>query len=453
MTATEHPNLAALAERLGERVVLPGDERWDAARRPWNLAVDQRPLAVAAPADVPELQAVLAAARADGVRVAVQPSGHGASGSLEGAVLVRTAAFDTVEVDVDARVARIGAGVRWGQVLDALDGTGLVAMTGSSPVVNATAFTLGGGHSWFARAFGLASSSLRAVELLTADGRHRWLRDADEPELMWALRGAGGSFGVVTAIEVDLHPAPILTGGRLVFSASDAAAVFRAVVAAGRDAPETLALHAGVLRVPDVEQAPPELRGTTIVSVEFVELGASDEVAALLDRVRAAGTVVADTTGAIGVAQLGAVADEPTDPAAEFGWSAFARLDDAVLERLFAAWESPEVQPIVALSMRVLGGALAAEPARPAIAGAVHEPHLVWGHALGEPAGAERVARAYRALHAALGTAASDRTFCTFLEPGQGYAAAYARTGVARAAAVKATIDPEDRFLGNRDFV
>lgn len=453
MTAAAHPALDALAERLGERVVLPGDERWDRARRPWNLAVEQRPLAVVTPGDVSELQDVLAAARADGVQLAVQPSGHGASGSLDGAVLVRTSAFDALEIDTDARVARIGAGVQWSRVLTALDGTGLTAMSGSSPIVNATAFTLGGGHSWFARAFGLASSSLRAVELLTADGRHRWLRDADEPELMWALRGAGGAFGIVTAIEVDLYPAPMLTGGRIVFPGSDAAAVFHALVDVGGIAPDTLALHASVVRVADIPEAPPEARGTAMVSAEFVELGASDEVAALLDRVRAAGTVIADTTGSIGVGRLDAVADEPTDPAAELGWSVFARLDDPAIDRLFAAWESPEARPVMALSMRVLGGALAAEPARPAIAGAVHEPHLLWGNAPAEPGAEQRVDLAYRALHGALGTAASDRTFCTFLRPGQGYSAAYARTGVARAAAVKATVDPEDRFRGNRDFV
>ena len=208
MTDDAHPALDSLAERLGDRLTFPGNPRWNAVRSPWNLAIDQRPVAVAAPGDLDDLRALLAAARADGLQLAVQPSGHGASGTVDGTVLVRTAAFDRLEFDVEGRVARIGAGVRMGRVLEALAGTGLVAMSGSSGVVNATAFTLAGGHSWFARSLGFASSSLRAVELLTAAGRHRWLRDADEPELLWALRGAGGAFGVVTAIEVDLHPAP-----------------------------------------------------------------------------------------------------------------------------------------------------------------------------------------------------------------------------------------------------
>ncbi|WP_448811001.1 FAD-binding oxidoreductase [Agromyces bauzanensis] len=452
MTAAAHPTLDALADRLGDRLVLPADPQWDAARSPWNLAIEQHPAAVATPGDVDELRALLDAARADRIQVAVQPSGHGASGTLDGTLLVRMSAFDGIDVDVAARTARIGAGVRMGRVLEALAGTGLVAMSGSSSVVNATAFTLGGGHSWFARSFGFGSSSLRAVELLTADGRHRWVGDADDPELMWALRGAGGAFGVVTAIEVDLHQAPVLTGGRIVFEGTDAAAVFRATVAAGRTAPDTLTLHAGAVRIPDVPQAPAELRGRTIVAVEAVELGESAAARAALDTIRAAGTVVLDTIRRIDVPALTTIAEEPTDPSPGFGWSVLADLDEEQVTRLVETWESPDAQAVMGLAFRVLGGALAAPPARHGIAGAVRETHIVSGHAMGVPALAEASRRAFEALDAALGVAASDRTFCTFLAPGVGYSGAYAESDVARAARVKATVDPEGRFRGNRDF-
>lgn len=450
--AASHSALDSLGARLGDLLTFPGDPLWDAVRSPWNLAVDQRPAAVAVPADVDELRALLEAARADGLQVAVQPSGHGASGSLEGTVLVRTSAFRDVEIDTEARVARVGAGARWGAVLDALAGSGLVPLTGTSPVVNATAFTLAGGNSWFARSFGFASSSLRAVELLTADGRHRWVRDADEPELMWALRGAGGAFGIVTAIEIDLHPAPVISGGRIVFDGSDAAAVFRAVAAAGRTAPDSLALHAGALRRSDVALVPPHLRGTTVVSVETVQLGETEAAAAALDSIRSAGTVVLDTVGRVDVELLGVVAEEPTDPSPGFGWSALADLDDEIITRLVTTWESPEARGVVAISLRVLGGALAAPPLRPGIAGVVSAPLLVRARAIGRPELEAAAEQGFAALRAAIGPAASDRTLCTFLAPGVGYAGAYARADVARAGRVKATIDPEDRFRGNRDF-
>ncbi len=103
--AAAHPALVALATDLGDRLALPGDPRWDDVRMPWNLAIDQHPAAVAAPADLAELRALLVAARADGLQLAVQPSGHGASGNLDGTVLVRTAAFDVRRGRREARVA------------------------------------------------------------------------------------------------------------------------------------------------------------------------------------------------------------------------------------------------------------------------------------------------------------------------------------------------------------
>jgi FAD/FMN-containing dehydrogenase len=446
------PALASLAERHGERLALPTDPRWDELRSPWNLAVLQQPAAVAAPADLVELREVVAAARDDGLQVSVQPSGHGASGTVDGTVLVRTTSFDRVEVDVDARVARIGAGVRMDRLLDALAGTGLVAMPGSSGAVNATAFTLSGGHGWFARSFGLMAASLSAVELLTADGHIGWLRDADDPELLWALRGAGGAFGVVTAIEVELHEAPVLTGGQLVFDGTDPAAVFRAVVTAGRAAPRSLALMAGTARVPDIADAPAELRGRTIVAVNAVELGASEEARDLLDGVRASGAVLIDTVGRIDAPALTSIAMEPTDPEPGFGWSTFADLDDELVDRLVEAWQGPDGRAVMGMGFRVLGGAVAEPPSRPSIAGAVHEAHVVSAHAMGLPDLAGPARTGFATLHAALGAAASDRTFCTFLQPGVGYTGAYAESDVARAARVKVSVDPENRFRGNREF-
>lgn len=450
--AASHSALDSLGARFGDRLTFPGHPLWDAVRSPWNLAVEQRPAAVAVPADVDELRALLEAARADGLQLAVQPSGHGASGSLEGTVLVRTSAFRDIEIDAEARVARVGAGARWGAVLEALAGSGLVPLTGTSPIVNATAFTLAGGNSWFSRQLGFASSSLRAVELLTADGRHRWVRDADEPELMWALRGAGGAFGIVTAIEIDLHPAPAMSGGLLVFDGSDAAAVLRAVAAAGRTAPDSLALHAGAVRLPDLEAVPADLRGTSIVTVEALQLGDPQAAAAALDSIRAAGTLVRDTVGSVDVEFLGGLAEEPTQPSASFDWSAFADLDDERIARFVEAWASPEAEAVISIGFRVLGGALAMPPARPAIAGAVREQHVLTARAIGRPELAAAAQQGFSALRAAIGPAASDRTFATFLSSADGYVGAYARADVARAGRVKATVDPEGRFRGNRDF-
>jgi len=168
-----------------------------------------------------------------------------------------------------------------------------------------------------------------------------------------------------------------------------------------------------------VPEAPPELRGQALATAQFVELGASDGARAAIDRVRAAGTVTNDTIGPVSVEELGDIAEEPTEPSAGFGWSTFADLDGEAVDRLIAAWQSSEGQAVMGFGFRVLGGALAAPPTRPGIAGAVREAHVVSGHAMGVPGGEEAARQGFEALRAALGIRASDRTFCTFLGPGR----------------------------------
>lgn len=442
--------LRTLSGRLGSRLLLPGDPGYDEARAPWNRAIEQRPAAVAHPADIDELRALLDAARADGLQLAVQPGGHGASGSLEGAVLVRTGAFDEVWVDAERRIARVGAGVKWGAVLEALEGTGLVALAGSSRVVHAVPFLLAGGHSWFSRAFGIAASSLRAVELLTADGRHRWVTDDDEPELMWALRGAGGAFGVVTAVEIELYPARELVGGRLVFDGADLSPVLQAALEAAASAPSTVAVHAGALRVPDVEQAPPALRGRTLVTVQAVSIDGADALDRVLAPVRAAGAAQADTIAPIGIEALATVADEPTDPSGALSWARFADLDAASLDALIAAWQGGAGRPVMAFEFRTLGATLAEAPARPAISGPVRHRHVVSARALALPGVEPAVLAGFAAIRDALGDAVAEQTFGTFLEAEPSYRGAYDAAALERVEALRREVDPEGRFRGNR---
>ena len=159
------PDLTALSAALPGVITLPTDPDWDTARTPWNLAIDQRPAAVAVPRSVADVQEIVAFAAHTGLRVTVQASGHGASSALEGAILLRLTAFTEVSVHADAKTLRVGAGVKWGQVLPHLDGTGLIAMSGSNSNVSVAGYILGGGHSWFTRRHGIAAHSIRAVEL------------------------------------------------------------------------------------------------------------------------------------------------------------------------------------------------------------------------------------------------------------------------------------------------
>src|SRR3954466_15034445 len=138
-------------------------------------------------------------------------------GSLAHTVLVKTERMRGVTIDPVARSARVEAGVLWAEVSEAAAEHGLAALAGSSPDVGVVGYSLGGGISWLARKHGLAANSVTAIELVNAEGELVRADAHHEPDLFWALRGGGGNFGVVTAIELELYPVAEVYAGMLAF--------------------------------------------------------------------------------------------------------------------------------------------------------------------------------------------------------------------------------------------
>jgi FAD/FMN-containing dehydrogenase len=437
-----HRALVALQDRFAGTLLLPEDAAYDAARHPWNLAISQHPVAVAAPADVDDLRALIGVARESGLRLAIQPSGHGASDSLNGAVLVRMSAFDDLEVDLDRGVVTVGAGVRWGAVVDALGGTGWVAPAGTSPVVSVAGYTLGGGHSWFSRTAGLGSDNLRAAWVLRTDGTHGRADDSSDPDLLWALRGAGGIVGIVTALEIDLVRAPDVWGANLTFDVADASAVVRAVRDLAVSAPSSLNVFLNSMRMPDAPQLPEEIRGRSFLTVQALSTNGPQEE--LIDAVRRAGHVRRETTGPTSPAALAAASNEPTDPTPGRGASmALDVLDDATIDALLEFRELPEQWPIMGIDIRMLGGALGT----PRRAGFASLPSAGWLlHALvpvfprmpTEPGDASLVA--FREL---LAPNEAPQTVATFLEPGQTLERCGSADDIARLRDLRSRFDPD----------
>lgn len=430
------------ASALRGSLILPDDDEFAAARRPWNLAVEQHPVAVASPAGIDDLRVLLAAARDAGALVAVQPSGHGAGGDLSGALLVRTAAFDGLAVDLDAGIVRVGSGVRWGAVVQALEGTGWAAPAGTSPVVSVAGYTLGGGHSWFSRTSGLGSDALRAAWILRVDGTHERVDDDSDPETMWALRGAGGIAGIVTDLEIDLVRAPAIWGAGLTFDASDSAAVLRAVRDLADDAPSTLNVFVNSMRMPDAPQLPEAIRGRSFLTVQA--LSTNGPVDDLVDRVRHAGIVRQETVGPTSPATLAAAAAEPTDPTPGRGASAaLSSFDDELIDDLMAFRAAPEQWPIMGIDIRMLGGALDT-PRRAGFATLqdvgwlLHALVPVFPAAPTEPGDAS-MAGFRRVLERAL----APQTVTTFLGPGETLDRCGPAESIDRLRALRARLDPE----------
>ena len=207
-SATVPDSLADLVASIRGRIVAPGEPGWDAARQAWNLAVDLRPALVAMPLDLDDVRAIVRYARHHRLRIAPQGTGHsaGALGSLADTILLSTRHMRGVEIDATKRIARVQAGTLWLEVTEATSPFGLYPLSGSSPDIGVVAYTLGGGLSWLARQHGLAANQVTAIEVVTAEGEVTRATPSEHTDLFWALRGGGGSFGVVTALEFTLFP-------------------------------------------------------------------------------------------------------------------------------------------------------------------------------------------------------------------------------------------------------
>jgi FAD/FMN-containing dehydrogenase len=441
-TAPAATTAATTAADLGAgvrgRVLLPGDEGFEAARLAWNRAVDQPVVAVVEAADADDVAAVVRHARRAGLAVAAQPNGHGPSGGTDGAILLRTGRLDAVEVHPRERWARVGAGAAWGPVLAAAAPHGLTGPAGSSPVVSVVGYTLGGGLGWFARRHGLAADGVRAFDVVTADGRPSRVTADSDPDLFWALRGGGGDFAIVTALEFDLLPAPSLYGGRMLWRGERASEVFAAFRELTATAPPELTLWLNRLNVP---QAPP------MAALDAAFLGPAEEGAALLGRLDAIGDLIADQRRARSAADLGGITADPTDPGPSLSRAELLTGLDGPVERVLM---TDPVDPLLAVQLRHLGGALADPAAATGPHGPVVEPYLLYTLGLApSPEAAAALAARQDDIARRLGAAVSGRKPFTFLAPGEDARAAFPEAALERLRAVKRDRDPHGVLRSN----
>ncbi len=352
---------SSLRGALGSQVVLPGDATWDTSRQPWNLARDQRPRAVALPRSAQDVQTIVRAAVERGLRVAPQGSGHGAGplGDLDGAVLVRTAHLDSVSIDPAARTVRVGSGVRWRDVAGRASDQGLAGLMGSSPDVGVAGYTLGGGMGWLARRYGFAANAVQAIEVVTADGHVVRVDHDRNSDLFWALRGGGGSYGVVTALEFALFPVAQVYAGSLFWPIERA----REVLAAWRDVmeglPREITSAVRLFQYPPLPQLPDPLRGRSFAVIGAACLLPPAEADALLRPWRALRPDM-DTFGVMPAAGLGAVAMDPQDPTPVAGdGMLLGSLPDGAIDALLGEVGPGTDSPLLVYELRQLGGALA----------------------------------------------------------------------------------------------
>ncbi|MEN3539941.1 FAD-binding protein [Microbispora sp. ZYX-F-249] len=349
-------------------LALPGSPAYDAATAVFNLAAPAEPAAALTARTVDEVRGAIGHAAATGRRVRVHATGHASAAvrPMRGSVLIRTRLDGGVEVDVRRRVARVPAGTLWGEVVEAAARHGLAAPHGSSATVGVVGYLLRGGLSFYGRAVGLAVNRVRAIELVTADGEHRRTDATLDPELFWALRGGGGGFGVVTAVEVELFPADLVITGAAFWPAAHARRVLDLWRRWTLDAPPEATTSLRVMNLPPLPGVPPALAAGPVVCVDGAILAARGPAAArsvaedLLGPLRSVAEPVLDTWQEATPAAVPGVHMDPADPVPVVGdHMLLDELGDDGAEAFLGAVGPGSGSPLVVAGLRQLGGAFA----------------------------------------------------------------------------------------------
>ena len=279
-------------------LLLAEDPDYDQARAVWNAMIDKSPALIVrceGPADV---VSAMNFARENRLRVAVRGGGHSISGKsvCEGGLMIDMSAMNTVRVDVAKSTARADGGCLEGHIDREAALFGMATTGGIVSHTGAAGLTLGGGYGRLCRKFGMACDNLLGADIVTTDGKFRHVSSSENPDLLWALKGGGGNFGIVTALEYQLYPQQTdVIAGDVVFDWKDAASVLSFYAEQGNEMPDELNMNLTLLT---------STEGDRRVAVEAVWAGEHGAAEPVLNRLRRAGRPIADTVSRVPYAQF-----------------------------------------------------------------------------------------------------------------------------------------------------
>jgi FAD/FMN-containing dehydrogenase len=451
---TSVPAAHALRGLLGGRVHLPGDPGYDAARLPWNVAVDQRPAAVAFPRSAAEVATVVRVAASAGFRVAPQSTGHNAgplaAQGLDDVVLVRMSEMATAIADPARGIVRVEGGAIWEPAVDAAAAHGKAVLHGSSPDVGIAGYSLGGGIGWYARKHGLASNSITAVELVIADGTLVRADATTNPEIFWAVRGGGGNFGVVTALEFKMYDIETAYAGFLLWDLADIEPVLREWAAWAPSAPDEVTTSFRAMRMPPMPELPDFLRGRELVVIDGAVLGSDERGEELLAGLRALRPQM-DTFARVPAKSLVRLHMDPEGGAPFASDSAMlASFPDAAIDAFLAEVGPGRQSSLLMAELRQLGGALG----RPHEGGGVLDRldaqfvAFAGGMAITPEMGAAAHADAARLMEA-LAPFDNGRQYLNFAENPVDARSAYGSDVWTQLTGIRSAVDPHGTFAAN----
>jgi FAD/FMN-containing dehydrogenase len=451
--------IAALAARLRGPLLRPGDPGYDEARAVWNGMIDRRPALVVRCLDTADVVAGVEFARANGLALSVKGGGHNIAGLAvyDGGLLLDMSLMRGVSVDSATRTVKAQAGCLLSDVDRATQLHGLAVPLGFVSTTGVAGLTLGGGFGYLTRRHGWTADNVNAIEVVTADGRVLRASEHDNAELLWAMRGGGGNFGVATTFEYRAHPVgPEITAGAIAWHGRDARAILDFHRSFTAEAPADLTCAAILRRAPPAPWIPQAIHGQSIVALFACHLGSVSEGAKQVAPIKRLGSPVGDIIQARSFASQQTLLDATQPAGRRYYWKAeyLATLDRQLLD---LAMEHAEQMPSPHSSIVLfpIGGALNRLPADYSAVGN-RDAHWVlnimaaWEDPAEDALNIEWARTAWQRLR----SFSTGGTYVNFLTEEEGDARIRAAYGsnFARLSGVKETWDPGNLFRANKNI-
>jgi hypothetical protein len=450
---------ATLRATLKGNLVLPGEAEYDAARRVYNAMIDKHPALVIRCADENDVVQGLAIARARGLPAAIRGGGHsgGGFGTCDGGVVVDLGALQAIDVDPVSRTVRVQGGATWGETDRTTHAHGLAVPCGIIATTGVGGLTLGGGHGYLTRKYGLSIDNLIGAEVVLADGRRVDANADEHPDLFWALRGGGGNFGVVTSFRFQAHPVHTVIGGPMLWPLEAAPEMMRFYLDAIANAPDDVYGFFAMMTVPPAPPFPEPLRLTKACAIVWCFTGGAEQAERTLERFRRFKAPSADFVGPIPMPVLNSLFDPLYPPGLQWYWKGdfFDQVTDAAVAlHLKYAERLPTMQS--AMHLYPVDGAAAR----------VGEADTAWAFRRvkfsqvivavdPDPANADRLRSWAKEYFSALHPYSSGAAYVNFMMPDEGderVRATY-RGNYDRLAGVKKAYDPGNLFRVNQNIV
>jgi FAD/FMN-containing dehydrogenase len=333
----DESDVAAFKASLRGAVITPEDEAYEQTRRVYNAMIDRHPRLIAQCADVADVSATVNFAREHNLRLAVRGGGHNGAGfgTCDEGLVLDLARMKGIRVDADNRTVRAEGGCKQGDVSHAAAAFGLAVPVGVVSTTGIGGLTLGGGHGYLTRKYGLTIDNLLEADVVLADGRFVTASADQNEDLFWALRGGGGNFGVVTSFLYRAHPVETIIGGLMAWDLPQAREImewYREFLPA---APDDVYAFLALMNVPPAPMFPEDLHGRPVCGVIWCHLGPPAQAAKDLDAVRRAHPPLFQQVGPMPLTALQSMLDPLVPPGLQWYWRGdfFTELPDKAIEQ------------------------------------------------------------------------------------------------------------------------